>query len=432
MRLTLLIFSLESGGAEKIVSTQANYWATKGWEVTFITICDIPAFYKLEPSIKLNQLGICPHTIHHLKSGGISQSSRGNGQVTKGLNLSLTTRLLNNLKRLYLIRQAIQTSHPEVVISFMDRENVLTLLATLGLPVSVIVTEHSDPTHHSIGNRWWRYIQRLAYRRAAAIAVLTPKSVEYFPDYLQKKCRVIPNPVSLPDHQGVSERVSGIGGQPKGQRPAEGSEETPQTPDTRHPTPSDGRKVVISIGRLIPLKGFDMLIQAFAKVAPQYPDWSLEIWGEGEARPELEALCQKLKIADRVRLPGFTEQPLEKLRQANLFVLSSHYEGFPTVLWEAMGCGLPAISFDCPSGPAMIIRNGLDGILVPPNDIEALSQTMGDLMGDETARNQLAAHAPEVLERFSVEKVMGEWDKLITETRLRTSRNLGYSQLTRK
>lgn len=136
----------------------------------------------------------------------------------------------------------------------------------------------------------------------------------------------------------------------------------------------------------------------------------LNIWGEGGLRETLEAQVRSLGMEGRIHLPGQTRQPFEKLRESDIFVLSSWVEGFPNALLEAMAMGLAVISFDCPSGPSELIRPDYDGVLLPPKDEEALTKALDTLMGDAKLRRQLASHAPEVRERYSTETVLAKWD----------------------
>src|SRR5690606_8206234 len=130
------------------------------------------------------------------------------------------------------------------------------------------------------------------------------------------------------------------------------------------PSASAGsRPVIVALGRLVDLKGFDLLIRAFAMVAEAIPGWSLEIHGEGPERPALEALAHALGVGERVRLPGYARDPHAVLRDAGLFALSSRLEGSPNALIDAMADGLAVVAFDCEAGPRELLRDGEDGVL---------------------------------------------------------------------
>ena len=161
------------------------------------------------------------------------------------------------------------------------------------------------------------------------------------------------------------------------------------------------------------VKGFDLLIEAFGRCATKHADWSLVILGEGPERASLQTFAVALGIADRVSLAGQVQEPATILNGADLFVLSSRSEGFPNALLEAMACQLPVVSTDC-GGPRNIIRDGVDGILVPPDDVTALADAMDRLMANPDERRRLGAGALEVIERFSMEKVMTMWDEAVT------------------
>jgi glycosyltransferase involved in cell wall biosynthesis len=162
-------------------------------------------------------------------------------------------------------------------------------------------------------------------------------------------------------------------------------------------------------------KGFDLLLAAFAQCASKHDDWHLRIIGEGTERHRLQKLADSLGIAHRVRLDPVIKEPHSAFMDADLFILSSRYEGFPNVLLEAMACGLPVISFDCPAGPGEIIRNGIDGLLVPPNNVGALANAMDWLMGAELERRLFAMRATEVTERFSLARVADMWRHLLED-----------------
>lgn len=352
------------------MSILANYWAAKQWKVTLLTFDngELPPFYELDAQI-------CHHPL------GIAKDSP-----------NAIIGIWSNLKRIRLLRAAICKSKPDVAIGFMDTTNVLTLLATRGLNVPIVVSERTDPAMHSIG-RIWEQLRRWTYPSANRIVVQSKGALNYFSPELQTCTCIIPNPVLLP---------------------TKGRHKSEKMLVERFSARVAGRSL-IAMGRLSREKGYDLLLQAFARLKDLYPEWTLTILGEGALRTELESLRESLGLSERVHLPGAIKNPYEILMQADIFVMSSRFEGFPNALCEAMACGLPVISTDCPSGPREIIRHGVDGILVPSEDVDALAAGMERLMSDEEERKRLADRAKEVVERFSLEKVMGLWEDLLNQ-----------------
>ncbi|MDZ8079917.1 MAG: glycosyltransferase family 4 protein [Nostoc sp. DcaGUA01] len=361
MKITLIIHSLTYGGAERIISIMANYWSAKGWQITLLTFDDnkIPDFF-LDSHVIYIPLGI----------------------AKKSPNTMIG--IWNNLKRIRILRNAIINSNPDVVISFMSKININSLLATRWLNIPVIVSERSNPGKSSLG--WnWQQLRQWTYSFADKIVFQTQRARDYFPLKLQNKSSIIPNMVVLP-------------------------------PIKKHSLDKlSTERSLIAMGRFVPEKGFDLLLQAFAKVKDNYPQWTLTILGDGKLRPELESLCKQLGLSDRVYFPGMVNNTYAFLQQAELFIMSSRFEGFPNAICEAMACGLPIISTDCPSGPREIIRDGIDGILVPNEDVSALAIAMERLMSNEQERKSLATRAPEVTERFCVEKIMGMWEDVLAQ-----------------
>lgn len=361
VRVTLVVAILGPGGAERVMATMANYWAQHDCEVTVITIASTEQdFYPLHRRVHRIGLGLYRSSSHFAASAW------------------------NNLVRLKRLRQEIRASRPDIVLSFIDTTNVLTLVAGLGLDLPIIACEHTDPRYHKIGPIW-AGLRYLIYRRAVAVVVLTNALRGWAQRLVSAEAvRVIPNPVAV------------------------SAEKCQDNHDHGH---REG--TIAAMGRLGPEKGFDILLRAFAQVARKRCEWSLIILGEGRERRALETLIEELGIKDRVTMPGRVQDPFQILRGLDMFVLSSRYEGFPMALVEAMACGLAVISTDFPSGVRDIVRDGTDAVVVPPDDVDALAAAMDRLMASPAERNRLRTHAVEVGERFGIEKVMSMWDELI-------------------
>ena len=171
-------------------------------------------------------------------------------------------------------------------------------------------------------------------------------------------------------------------------------------------------KRVIAVGRYVYQKGFDLLLQAWAKIEKQHPDWELAIYGMGDRTP-YKQIIEKLHIdRNRGQLNGPTDDIKQEYLNSSLFVFSSRFEGFGMVLIEAMACGLPVISFDCPCGPKDIVRHQEDGILVPSGDITLLANAMNQLMSDDTLRQEMSSKAVLNVRRFQLDVITQKWKSL--------------------
>lgn len=205
-----------------------------------------------------------------------------------------------------------------------------------------------------------------------------------------ERLSVIPNPVSL-------ERLERLAAEP--------------VPAWAEPILA--RPTVLGVGRLDEQKGFELLVRAHASVRARGLEHELLILGEGRARAELEALARELGVEASVHLPGATGNPFAFMRRATAFALSSRYEGFSLALLEALAVGLPAVAADCPSGPAEILREGRDGLLVPPDDPGALADGIARLLGDPALRARLSAAGPERARDFGTSRILPRWEALL-------------------
>ena len=365
MRVTFVIPAIGSGGAEHALVLLARRWAAAGRGVTILTYDDgsRPPFYELDPRIRHVPLGL-------------ARDSSG-----------LLDALRRNLRRAGRLRGELRRSRPDVVVSFIDQTNVLTLVAAEGLGVPVVVVEQSDPHTFPIPPAWAR-LRTLTYGRARRVVLLSARDAGYFPPRLRRRVSVIPNPFVPPP-------PAPPGG------PADGRTAGPPT--------------LIAVGRLHRDKGFDILLRAFALLREEHPGWDLTVLGEGEERGRLEALREELRLGGRVSLPGRVRDPYTFLRKATLFALPSRVEGFPLALCEALACGLPAVCADCAGGVRDIVEDGVNGLLVPKEDAPALARALARLMADESERARLALRAPEVVGRFSPEKTFAAWESLLSE-----------------
>ena len=184
-----------------------------------------------------------------------------------------------------------------------------------------------------------------------------------------------------------------------------------------------GRKVVVAAGRLVPAKGFDRLVPAFAAVSARHPDWSLRIYGTGGERSLLEGLVHRHGLERNVQLMGHAGHLDEELAEASVFVLSSRNEGFPMVLLEAMSVGVPVVSFDCRNGPADLVTDGVDGLLVPQGDVVGLAEAMCRLIEAPGWRREMGQAALSTAATYAPHRMATRWEELLSDLAGRSGRS---------
>jgi len=360
-RLTFVIHQISAGGAERVLTLLANELCKKGWSVTLLTLDSgrEPVFFELHSGVQHWPLSL----------------KREQGGWWKAVKV--------HFLRPWVLRRAIRKSRPDAVIAFIDLMNILTLIATIGLKIPVIVSERSHPAFNI--SKFLSLLRQVVYKRSACLVLTTYDKLSFFSSSIQKNSRIIPNPVLVPDYSG---------------------------PTLRSETNS---KTLMAMGGLREVKGFDLLLKAFAPLCNKFPEWMLEIWGEGVQRENLESLRDELGLRERVRFPGLTKENYKTMSRADIFVLSSRTEGWSLVVGEAMACGLPVVSFDCPSGPSEMIQDGVNGLLVPPENIQELSSSLERLMASGELRNTLGEQARKITESYSLNKIVQSWEELISE-----------------
>ncbi len=353
MTIVFVITSLAGGGAEKILAWLANSSFRLDHRVAVITLVGG------EPDRHALDQGIERISFHSSMGSGVKR------------NISWVTKL----------RVAIRDAHADLVVSFFDQVNILVLLATRGLNIPVVVSERTDPRSGEL-RPVFRPIRLAAYHKADALVVQTVEVRRWFATRgLGAHAYVIPNPVIL------------------------------RTQPVRVAS-RDRKRTVITIGRLVPEKQHDVLIEAFACVAQSFPDWQLVIYGDGSEYSRLQKLIVSKRLDDRAHLAGRIDGSDAALAGAEMFVLSSRHEGSPNALLEAMAYGVPVVSFDCESGPRNLIRHGIDGLLVETLNVQGLANALRTLMSSAHLRASLAARALEVRERFSETRVLTAWQNL--------------------
>lgn len=365
MRLLIFIYSMGDGGAERVTAGLTNYWATKGWEITIVTMAPISwDLFKLNPLIQRISLETAVDSANKWIGFG------------------------RNLGRIKSLRKVLTQVNPDIALGMMITANVILAMAALNLPnIKTIGSERNTPVNPGV-KPLWHLMRKYTYGLLDAVTAMSDEGKVWMQkNTCAKQVFTMVNSVNWP--------LASL--------------------EPRIPVQDTEQMLLIGVGRLVEAKGFDSLISAFEKLKDKYPKWDLVILGDGPSRRSLEKQIQEADLINRVFLPGRVGNIGDWYEKADIFVLSSHYEGFPNVLAEAMAYGLPAVSFDCNSGPRDIIRQGVDGLLVEPGNLFGLVLALERLMADDTLRYQYSLRAKEVRERFSFVTIVSKWENLFED-----------------
>lgn len=336
--------SLVQGGAERVISILSQRLVDEGFDVEILLYYDREIFYSIDNRIKITP--VCRET---------------------GCQ--------NIIKNFFWLRKFFSKTDASI-ISFLNVFNILAIAATLFMNKKIIVAERSDP-YHDPSTFFLRLLRNFMYRFANGVVLQTNHSFNYFSKHLQKKSRVIYNPINMGDVLGLAIN-------------------TPK------------QKEIVTVGRLMEVKNHEMLIRSFSKIHTQFPEYILKIYGEGPNRNNLESLINKLSLNNCVFLPGATKDVFNTIACAELFVFTSNYEGMPNALLEAMCLGLPVVSTKV-AGATDFIKHGENGYLVDVGDEDELAHVVNYLLSNKEKRAVLAKNAINVSEQLDVNDITNQW-----------------------
>lgn len=348
MKIAFLSYLHGFGGAEKQNVMLANAMADKGHDVTVISISADNNCYQLNNKVKYLYL----------------PDRRTNA-------LRIVTRFAD-------IRNILKKINPDITINFWFQSAYLTAFMNKNITGKVVYSERGDPGD----KEYWGplgIIRKITLPRIDGFVFQSKGAQSFFNNKVQLRSTVIPNPVFI------------------------NAEDYPEVKTRRH--------TIVTVGRLHPQKNQKLIIKSFSQIADKIPDYSLEIYGDGELKEDLQKLIDDLKLSNRAFLMGTSQEILRLIYDASLFVLSSDYEGLPNTLIEAMGLGIPCISTDCsPGGAREIINDRYNGLIVPCNDTNSLGDAIIEVLSNPTLQKQFSINAKYIIEKFNPDKVYSQWN----------------------
>lgn len=367
MKIFFVADKLEIGGTERSISTLCNYWVQNGHQVDLLVIYSGKG------------------------RNDYSLDNRINLQYLADLVGSKKKHIINSVIRFLKLRKIIIKQQPDVIISFLTHVNIVSIISSLKLKIPLIISERNFPPMKET-SMFWRIFRKIFYRYASCIVVQTNKTKNWVEKNIKvKNISIIPNPCLYP----LPEKTPII---------------------DKNYFMKKNLKYVIAVGRFDDQKGFKNLLNVFIKISKIKKDWNLIIMGDGFLRSKLQETISENNLHDRVFLPGRAGNISSFYNNADIFVLSSLYEGFPNVLIEAMSYGLPVVSTNCNAGPSDIISHNINGFLISLDDFEnELFNKLIKLMEDKKLRSKFSIESKKVINSYSINKIGNKWEHLFSK-----------------
>lgn len=353
MKILIFTMSLNRGGAERVIANLCNECLVSSHQVTILTCCQGKSEYPLDKRIR------------HLC-------------IDKNPEEKEENKIRRFVRRRKRLAELLDSQKADVMINILPEPSFLALSLKEKYPIPMLVSVRSDPAReYNFPPYGW--MMRRLYPKADGLIMQTEGARDYFPEKIRKKSVVIPNPI----HRDA----------------------------VRRPFRGERKKEIVAVGRLTEEKNYPMLLEAFANIRREFPDYRLVIYGEGPLREELQAQIRKKNLEDRAVLAGQKEDIFERIYESRLFVMTSSHEGMPNALMEAMALGLPVIATDCPcGGPGFLIENRKNGILIETKNQKALEGAVRELLSDEELSAGLGEQACRIVETLKPEKIYRQWE----------------------
>ena len=358
MNIVMYINKLYKGGAERVMANLAADMHRRGHSVTLVTDYSSEEDYPLPAGVD-----------RYILSGKFQNKNR-------------FQKILQYLERIKKLRRIAKEQKADLIVSFIKMANQRALLSTLFSPVKNIISVRIDPKHgykSRLHAAWYKAL----YRLSDGCVFQTEEAQQWYPEAIQKKSRVICNP--------VAEQCYNV-------------------------FPGEKKKTIVTCGRLSQQKNYTLLVEAFSLIHDEFPDYKLLIYGTGPLKEKLQREIDEKQLTEDVVLAGRCDNVPETIKDASLFVLSSDYEGLPNALMEAMALGLPCISTDFSGGGAgMLIRDNINGLIVPCSDPRSLADAMRKVLSDTTLAQMLSANAKASSMAFRSERICEQWENYFIE-----------------